>query len=108
MTAATAQLVKEQDDELAQRVHSRAGVITPKGKTPMQTFWLFTDDDMIQVQTRITRLWKHNSEGALPEMAQPKHSFRTRSRSLDGAPEDYYPGLSVMPQIAERRSFDMV
>ena len=118
MTAATAQLVKEQDDELAQRVHSRAGVITPKGKAPMQTFWLFTDDDMIQVQTRFTRLLKRNSEGALletlPEMAQPKHRFRPRSRSLDGAGD--YPGQSVMPQIDERRSgsfdkrrsFDMV
>ncbi len=116
MTMSTAQLVKEQDDELAQRVHSRAGVITPKGKTPMQTFWLFTDDDMRQVQTRVTRLFKHNSEGALPEMAQLEPGVRLRTRSLDGQPERDEPGKSIMPQIPERRpasfgtppSFDMV
>ena len=53
MTAVSARLVKEQDPELGTRVHSRAGVITPKGKTPMQTYWLFTDDDMNSIQTRV-------------------------------------------------------
>ena len=74
MSKAAADLVKEQAPELANRIYSRAGLITPKGKTPMQTFWLFTDKDMHQVRTRGDRLFKRNSDGGLFDI-------------LEGAPE---------------------
>lgn len=87
MSAVSARLVKEQDPVLGQRVHSRAGVITPKGKSPMQTYWLFTDDDMHRIQTRVTRLVKRNSDGQLAKSAE-EHlvgmSPRPRTRSMDG------------------------
>lgn len=85
MSAVSAQLVKEQDPVLGQRVHSRAGVITPKGKTPMQTFWLFTDDDTKKVQTRVSRTIKRNSDGALALLdIDGNGRVRPRTHSFDG------------------------
>ena len=86
MTGVSARLVQEQDPELGRRVRSRAGVITPKGKTPMQTFWLFTDEDMSQVKTRVTRLVKRNSDGMLDRFDQDDvlQRLRPRTQSMDG------------------------
>lgn len=93
MSRAAADLVKEQAPELANRIHRRAGLVTPKGKTPMQTFWLFTDEDMNQVQTR-GRRFSSNSEGGLsliPEGAAEEGNRRQssdgRSQNLDGVSE---------------------
>lgn len=88
MSSTAARLVREQDPVLGHRVHSRAGMVTPKGKTAMQTFWLFTDDDMKQVQTRVVRIFKRNSEGSLPVLEQAASRFlRARTRSMDGIEE---------------------
>ena len=89
MSAAAAALVREQAPELANRIHSRAGVVTPKGKSPMQTFWLFTDTDMEQIQTRGSRTLKRRSETLTTvdenEVAQ---LGRPRARSMDGTRPD--------------------
>lgn len=84
MSKAAAQLVKEQAPELINRVHSRAGLITPKGKTPMQTFWLFTDEDMDQVRTR-GRLVQRGSANGLSQVAEGIETDRKR-RLSDGLP----------------------
>ena len=83
MSAAAAALVKEQAPELANRIHSRAGLVTPKGKTPMQTFWLFTDNDMNQVRTRHGpgRL-KRNSDSDLFHISEEVEDANRR-RSFD-------------------------
>lgn len=82
MSAAAAVLVKEQAPELANRIHSRAGLVTPKGKTPMQTFWLFTDDDMNQVRTRGgSGRVKRNSEGGLSQISEGSEETTKRRRS---------------------------
>ena len=85
MSKAAAQLVKEQAPELINRVHSRAGLVTPKGKTPMQTFWLFTDEDMNQVRIRGIETDRK----------------RRRSDGLSQIPEG-------LPEEKRRRSFDGV
>ena len=102
MSKAAAQLVKEQAPELINRVHSRAGLITPKGKTPMQTFWLFTDKDLNQVHTR-GRRFSSNSENGLSRISEDIEADKKRRRS-DGLSQ----GVEGTPDAKRRRSFDGV
>ena len=100
MSKAAADLVKEQAPDLAQRIYSRAGIVTPKGKTPMHTFWLFTDDDLSQVRTRGGRTFKRRSEGGLSHISEGDDE-RPRRQS-DG------PSQSTSVHKKERRLSDGV
>ena len=98
MSKAAAQLVKEQAPELINRVHSRAGLIAPKGKTPMQTFWLFTDEDMNQVRIR-GRFAQQDSDNDLSQIAEGIETDRQRRQS-DGLPQI----SEGLPEEKRRRS----
>lgn len=54
MSQVAAGLVTAQDPSLTSRVIRRAGDIEVKGKGPMQTYWLYTDDDLARKQRKIT------------------------------------------------------
>lgn len=90
MSAAAAQLVAEQAPELATRIHSRAGLVTPKGKTPMQTYWLFTDEDTNQVQTRSGRPSRNSVDRLSHISEEPEEGTRRHS---DG-PSHISPGAA--------------
>ena len=46
MTKVSATLVRQQDPSLACRIRRRPGDVEVKGKAPMQTYWLYTDEDL--------------------------------------------------------------